>query len=108
MIVENEKRTIPQNKALHLFFRMLAETLNDAGFDQRKVLKESIDIPWTEKAIKDQLWRPVQQATMGEYSTTQLGKHVDIDLVHKTLMRHLGEKFEIDYLPFPSLDWKDE
>ena len=105
---ENDKRTIAQNKALHLFFKMLAGELNEGGFDQRKVLKETVDIPWTSIAVKDQLWRPIQQAMINERSTTQLEKHLDIEKIHETLMRHLGEKFGIDYIPFPSNEWTED
>lgn len=95
-------RTSQQNAALHLFFRRLADALNDAGLDQRTVLKPSIAIPWTEESCKEQLWRPVQKALLGKQSTTELSKHMDIDQVHETLMRHLGEKFGLDYIEFPS------
>lgn len=95
-------RTNQQNKALHLFFEMLATSLNDAGLDQRKVLKPSISIPWTKVAIKDQLWRPIQQALYDKFSTTDLLKQQEIDTIHATLMRHLGEKFGVEHIPFPS------
>lgn len=95
-------RTGQQNRALHLFYRILAETLNDAGLDQRKVLKPSVSIPWTPKAVKENLWRPIQKALLGKESTTELSKLEDIDKVHELLMKHLGEKFGVEYIPFPS------
>lgn len=95
-------RTIQQNAALHAFFAMLANALNDAGLDQRKVLKPSVSIPWTPGAVKEHLWRPVQQAMYQKNSTTELNKHEEITGVHKTLMRHLGEKFGVEHIDFPS------
>ena len=97
-----KKRTDLQNRSLHLFFRLLARSLNDAGYDQRKVLKESIEIPWDEKAIKERLWRPIQISMTEKRSTTELAKHVEIEEIHSVLLRHLGEKFGIEYIPFPS------
>ena len=37
-------RTEQQNKALHVYYRILADELNDKGLDMRKVLKPEIDI----------------------------------------------------------------
>lgn len=95
------KRTSQQNKAIHLFFTMLADELNNSGYDQRKVLKETVDIPWTPEAIKEQLWKPIQKLMYNKESTTELDKVKEIDKVHEVLMRHLGEKFGLEYIPFP-------
>lgn len=93
-------RTTRQNKALHLFFTMLMQELNDAGLDQRKVLKPSVDIPWTPHAIKEQLWRPIQESLLGKESTTEL-ETKEMTQVWEVLNRHLGEKFGV-HVPFPS------
>lgn len=99
----NEKqRTGQQNKALHLFLGMLADILNDAGLDQRKVLKPEVSIPWTKTSVKENLWRPIQQAMYAKKSTTKLAKQKEIDEIHKVLMRHLAEKFGVEFIPFPS------
>ena len=39
---------------------MIANALNDAGLDMKKVLKPEIDIPWNTATVKEYLWRPVQ------------------------------------------------
>lgn len=96
------QRTKQQNKALHKLFSLLAEELNDSGLDQRKVLKESIDIPWTQTAIKEQLWRPIQTAQLNKKSTTELTTK-EIDEVFDTINKHLGEKFGL-HIPFPSIE----
>lgn len=96
-----KKRTNEQNRALHHFFRLLADSLNMAGLDMKTVLKPEVSIPWTPASVKDHLWRPIQKAMLSKESTTELGKHLDIDGVHSTLMRHLGEKFGVEYIPFP-------
>ena len=95
-------RTNKQNNALHKLFTLLADELNDAGYDMRKTLKPSIDIPWTGKTIKEYMWRPVMQAQLGKESTTELTTK-EIDLVFETINRHLGEKFGL-HVPFPSID----
>lgn len=98
---DEEKRTKQQNRALHLFFRLLAEKLNDAGLDMKKTLKESIDIPWDEYTIKRDLWKPIQKAVLHKDKTRKLLKKKEIDDVYNVLNRHLGETFGV-YVPFPS------
>ena len=100
--MDKEKRTKQQNKAIHLFFRQMSDELNEAGLDQRKVLKPGVDIPWTEQAIKEQIWRPVQKAMIGRESTTELSTK-DIDKVFDTITRHIGEKFGL-FIDFPSIE----
>lgn len=96
------QRTIDQNKAIHVFFDLLARELNAAGLDQRKVLKPGIEIPWTATAVKEQIWRPIQKAMYNKNSTTELDKIEEIDNIHETIMRHLGEKFGVEYIEFPN------
>ena len=50
------KRTQRQNSALHPTLRLLGDRLNSAGLDCKKVLKPSVDIPWTLDLVKDQLF----------------------------------------------------
>ncbi len=98
------KRTDAQNRALHKFLENLAQTLNNAGLDMKCVLKEDVDIPWTKDSAKEFLWRPIQRAMTGKESTTDM-ESVDPAEVHEVLMRHLGEKFEIPYVDWPSHDF---
>ena len=97
---EEKKRTIQQNKALHLWFELVAKGLNDAGLDMRKTLKPGIDIPWTKNNIKNFLWRPVQEAMVGKKSTTELTT-TEIDKIYDVINLHLGEKFGF-HQDFPS------
>ena len=99
-IIYNKKRTGKQNNALHKFFAILARVLNDAGLDQRKVLKPDVEIPWSDDAIKENLWRPIQIAVTGKESTAGLETH-EVDKVYNVLSRHLSEKLNVD-VPFPS------
>lgn len=98
---KTERRTPRQNNALHLFFQLLADALNEAGLDMRKVIKQDIDIEWTLESVKDYLWRPIQKVLLKKTSTTKLNKKEDIDKIYDTLNRHLSEKFGVS-VPFPS------
>jgi hypothetical protein len=82
----------------------LADVLNDAGLDQRKVLKPSISIPWSGASVKEQLFKPIMKGMFEKESTTQLDKQGEIDKVWDMLLKHLGEKFHVEYLPFPHLE----
>lgn len=100
------QRTEKQNKALHKYFTMIADILNDAGLDMRVVLKPEIDIPWTPKSVKEHLWRPVQEVYLGKRSTTELTTK-DINAIYEILNRHLSEKFGT-FIAFPNNnDYKD-
>ena len=98
----DKPRTDQQNRALHLYFSHLADILNDAGLDMRKVLKPSISIPWTPQTIKENLWKPVMEFQLQKSSTTEMTTK-DIDVVYDTINRHLGEKFGIT-VEFPGIE----
>jgi len=100
-------RTSQQNKSLWLFYQLLADSLNAAGLDMRVVLKPEVDIPWNKDTVHDYLWIPIQKAYLRTDSTTKLGKHLDIEEIHAILMRHLGEKFGVEYIQFPSINEAD-
>ena len=98
---EPKQRTEQQNKALHLYFDLLAKELNEAGYTVQLVLKEKIELNWDASKIKELLWRPAQQAILGKKSTTELKKQEDINNVFDHLTRHLGEKFGV-FVDFPN------
>ena len=96
------QRTLTQNAALHLFFQLVADTLNGAGLDMRRTLRQDIDIPWTKETVKEYIWRPIQNAQLGKKSTTQLTT-AEVGRVYDTLNRFMGEKLGITE-SFPSID----
>lgn len=95
-------RTLTQNRALHKFCQMLADKLNEAGLDQKKVLKPEVEIPWTMEAVKEGLWKPVQEAVTGLKSTTkpETSQYSDI---YEVLNRHLTTKLGV-HVPWPTKD----
>jgi len=98
-------RTQAQNSALHLFFTHLATELNNAGFTIQKTL--TVDIDWDTESVKKYLWLPFMKSMYDIESTTKLDKQEQITKVHETLMRELGEKKGIEYVPFPSQEKKE-
>lgn len=97
----SKRRTLTQNRALHKFCAMLATTLNDAGYDQMKVLRHDACIPWSQHTVKENLWKPLQQAMLNKESTTEADRK-DYNEVHRVLCRHLAEKLGITCPSWPS------
>lgn len=98
-----KQRTLTQNRALHLFCQWLADTLNDAGYDMRKTLREDVDVPWTQTSVKEYLWRPIQLAMTEKKSTTEITTVEPTD-IHAVLSRHLGQRLGIQCPEWPKRD----
>jgi hypothetical protein len=93
-------RSDQQNKAIHLFCRLLADALNDAGLDVRKTMKQDFDVPWNETLVKELIWKEVQKAMFNKKSTTQLSK-TEVGDVYEVINRNIAERHGV-YVPFPS------
>lgn len=94
------QRTDSQNKALHVWFKLIATALNDAGLTVQETLKHQLDIDWNEHRVKELIWRQAQKKILGKTSTTELEKQIDIDLVYETINRWLGS-MGVEHVPFP-------
>lgn len=93
-------RTLPQNRAIHKYFTMLAESLNNAGLDVKKTMKHDVDIPWTETLIKELIWRKVQLAMYDVESTAKLDTE-QVSKVYEVINRHIAQTFGVSVV-FPS------
>ena len=96
------KRTTSQNAAIHKYFTLLADQLNDAGLDMRKVLTKRPDIPWSGETVKIHIWREVQTA-MGLGESTSALNSDQVTMVYEVVARFLSERFGV-FVPFPSDD----
>lgn len=99
---KEKRRTITQNAALHLYFRLVADALNEAGLDMKAVLNPDVQIPWSPQSVKAYMWKPILRIQLQKHSTTEMTTK-EIDIVYDTMNRHLGEKTGI-YIPFPSIE----
>lgn len=99
--LENE-RTTRQNSALHLWFKQLADALNDAGFDMKKTLKEEMEIPWSAHSVKEQLWRPTQEVFLGKKSTKSLSRE-EVSKIYNIIDRAISQRTGVQ-VEFPSLE----
>lgn len=94
------QRTLTQNRALHKYCDMLADALNDAGYDMKKVIKQKVDIPWSQQSAKEFLWRPIQKAVTGIDSTTK-PETSQYSAIYEVLNRHMAQKFGVS-VPWPT------
>lgn len=99
--ISPKQRTTQQNRALHKYFELLAETLNDAGLDMRAVLKPEVEIPWSKMTIKEFLWKPVLKVYLGKRSTADMTTK-ELDEVYDIVNRHLAKHGV--HIPFPSIE----
>ena len=98
-----QQRTTTQNAAMHLYCELLAQALNEAGFDFRTFIKDDIEVPFSKDLVKEHLWKPIQKAVTGEDSTTKPDNH-QFSEIYDVLNTHLIEK-GIN-VPFPSIEAK--
>jgi len=99
---KTKQRTGQQNKALHLYCELLAETMNDAGYDQRLVMpkmKEGFLVPWTQESVKRVMWHSIQKTMFDEESTKKLTTEQVSD-VYRVIDKWTSENLNIS-LPFP-------
>jgi len=101
-IKRKRQRTLRQNRSIHLFCEMLAEGLNDAGYDMKRVFEvKTVDVPWTKESVKACLWKPIQDAMFEVESTAKL-ERTQVSKVYEVLNRHITSNFGV-HVPFPEV-----
>jgi len=106
MITDDMKRrTLQQNKAIRVFDRLLAAELNAKGYTVKFVLdkmRTGAEVPWSESAVHELLWKVMQKGLTGKESSTELDTIQPSD-IHQALMHWMGENLpEVDYIDWPS------
>lgn len=103
----DKPRTTTQNAALHLYFKEVAEALNGAGLSVQATLQNyKMELDWSQEAVKDLIWRPVQIALTKKRSTTELAKHGEITDIYEHVNRFLSQMGV--HVPFPEDTEKTE
>jgi hypothetical protein len=101
MSEDRKLRTGQQNKCLHQWLTQVAKTLDDAGFDIKRTMRQDFEMPWTGPAAKEYLWKPVQQVLANVESTTEASTK-EYDLIRETITRHIGQNLGVVLPPWPS------
>lgn len=97
--MQDELRTKQQNRALHLWFKHIAEMLNDAGFEKQLTVG-TIDVPWSMETVKI-LFKKIGKAQVNEWHTSEMTRE-QLNQVQETMHRFLSEQGI--QVPFPSLE----
>jgi hypothetical protein len=92
-------RTERQNNAMHLWFRQMADQLNDAGYSAKHPFNDEIEVPFTEVLVKEMLYKPIIKAMYDKKSTATLTGG-QVSEAAEVLVRWLSEKKGI-HAPFP-------
>ena len=90
-----QQRTNEQNAAMHLWFEQVAKCLNDAGLEMVINLPNGKEwtIPWSKHTVKENIWRPIQEAIIGKKSTTEAYRpeyNEVFSVIHSRFASHQG------------------
>ena len=103
---EVKQRTDQQRKAIEVYCRNLADKFNEGGIDKQAVFeRKSIPVPWTQEAVKEDLFKAVMNAICWnedgtpKESTTELTT-IEVSEVYKHLDKWTGEEWGI-HVPWP-------
>ena len=71
---KRKTRSLLQNRALHLYFKFISDELNNLGleFTYQGLNISNLSTRYTEKIVKDFIWRPIQIALFDVESTTKI------------------------------------
>lgn len=67
-------RTTKQNAALHVYYGIISEVLNELGhtFKYKGLTGKTLELPYNEKIVKETIWRDVQRSLFDIESTTEI------------------------------------
>lgn len=88
-----ENRSNLQNRALHLYFTLVSNELNQLGITYEwKGLKGSVmETAWTPELVKEFIWRPIQVSMFNIKSTTKI-KTGQINQIVDVINKFFGER----------------
>lgn len=100
-------RTGKQNNSIHKYLSLMAEALDREGHTMQDVVKaiKRAEIRPTMLALKEIVWKPLQNILLGKESTTKLEKS-EVDKVYEPVNAFFGREFHI-HIPFPHEEKKE-
>jgi len=96
------KRTLKQNRALHVWFSELARECNNAGIDQRVMVK-NLRVDVTETSLKD-IFRSIGFAKFGKESTADLTTKELVNCYDEMLRMLAEEGIELSFPSYQDTD----
>lgn len=98
-----ETRSAKQNNALHLYFKFIADQLNEMGqeFNYQGITGSTYSTRFTPEIIKNHTWRPIQMTLFNIESTTKIDTK-QINEIVEVISKFFAER-GID-IEFPSIE----
>ena len=89
----SDSRTALQNRALHKFFVIVSDVLNELGheFHYEGIKGFKLTSRYNETIVKEFFWRPIQLALFAIESTTDIGTK-EINEIADVIIKYFGEK----------------
>lgn len=96
-------RTNLQNRALHLFFTIIAYQLNELGleFQYQGLSVGTIGTRYTDNIVKEFIWRPIQIALFNKKSTKEIDTK-EINEIIDVITKFFGDRGV--QIEFPSIE----
>ena len=100
---DKPKRSTPQNRALHLYFKFISQELNEMGseFIYQGIKGYEISTPYTPDIVKNFFWRAIQISLFDIESTTDINTK-QINMIIEITNKFFAER-GVDIM-FPSID----
>ena len=85
-------RSNQQNKAIHLYFTLVSDSLNDSGlyFRNMDLFGLPVEKQWSPELVKEFIWKPIQKTLFDIDSTTKL-KTAEINTILDVLANHFAK-----------------
>lgn len=101
--VVRKNRSTLQNSALHLYFVIIADQLNELGleFHYQGLNTSGLTSRYTSNIVKEFFWKPIQFALFKIKSTTKLDSK-QINEIIDVITKFFGEKGVV--IEFPSIE----
>ncbi len=100
---EKPKRSTPQNRALHLYFKFISQELNEMGseFIYQGIKGYEMSTPYTPDIVKNYFWRPIQISLFDIESTRDINTN-QMNMIIEITNKFFAER-GVDIV-FPSID----
>ena len=98
--MQDKKRTLAQNRSIHLWFEHLSQSLNESGLTIEKTLTGKVEILWNSTTVKEILFKQIMKHYTGKQSTTELTTK-ELSQVAEMLTKYLAENHGL-VVDFPS------
>ena len=93
LTVKQNSRTTQQNKALHKFFLIICERLNEMGMEFNYIGLKGLNLStrYTPIIVKEFFWRPIQITMFDIESTKKIDTH-QLNEVAEVIIKFFAEK----------------